>query len=410
MLIHVYTLCQSFSISTLVLLNKTYSLSTTMFSFLEFSSKMAASSNMSALDVSNAIRKLTMEETRDLVFQMGVPLNALDDISAQFDGENRKQHFVQKWLDTKADASWDKLVTGLRQINMDSLATEIQSSFKLKAIAFTTPNLTKEENTSLSITTNFTQSAKNHIKVKVAKASIEHLEGQFSTIKSAARQSLTKKEGRDPNFVDTFRDHLLDLPVSKRRVHIRFFSRNEDEILAAKTVHKLFIILGRYCNYTNYDIIFHIVNRFCHELKERMEIYCDSLTSFEKATTVDVYLCAISAHPGGKLREGFIRMTMKMNKPPSQCTLYEIRELKESIEEEASLESYATYIETPGEGSVCVKLSLIREVGWMVGVVLTAEFRQVHLLTDIAVTTLYGWKIDLTTYLVRNLATCTFSY
>ena len=33
-----------------------------------------------------------------------------------------------------------------------------------------------------------------------------------------------------------------------------------------------------------------------------------------------------------------------------------IRELKESIEEKVALESYAIYIETPGEGSVCVRL------------------------------------------------------
>ena len=38
-------------------------------------------------------------------------------------------------------------------------------------------------------------------------------------------------------------------------------------------------------------------------------------------------------------------MTVVINKPPSECTLYEIRELKEAIEEETSLESYATYID-----------------------------------------------------------------
>ena len=51
-----------------------------------------------------------MEQVRELVFQMGVPLNILDDIVQLLNGENRKQHFVQKWLDMFPDASWEKLV------------------------------------------------------------------------------------------------------------------------------------------------------------------------------------------------------------------------------------------------------------------------------------------------------------
>ena len=88
---------------------------------------MSASSNTSTLEMTNAIRRLTMEETRDLVFQMRVPLNILDDITAQYGGENRKQHFVQAWLDMDRDASWEKLVTGLRKINKNALAAEIES-------------------------------------------------------------------------------------------------------------------------------------------------------------------------------------------------------------------------------------------------------------------------------------------
>ena len=88
---------------------------------------MAALSNPSILEVCNAISQLTVEETRQLVFQMGVELKTLDDIAAQYDGENCKQHYVQAWLDTDPEASWDKLVTGLRKINKNVLATEIES-------------------------------------------------------------------------------------------------------------------------------------------------------------------------------------------------------------------------------------------------------------------------------------------
>ena len=395
---------------------------------------MAASSNLSTLDVSKALKQLNLEDTRELFFQLKVPLNVLDDIAARFDGENRKEHFVQKWLDRNEDASWAKLVAGLREINMNSLATEIESvhlsrvpssgsvslvpssalspppkvgppAYLETASVSATPAgpLTPSPSPSPSpsspsslIAASFTQ------RVEVANASIECLEKEFSDIKFYAKVSLSERETRDKTFAHRFREHLLDLPVTKKQVHVRFFVRNEEEILAADTVKKLFIILRRHCNYMNYEIILHIIKRFCkEELKHRMLNYRDSLTVFEKTTTVDVYLNAISARPGGAISAGFIKMTMKMNRPSSECTLHEIRELKELIEEEACLESYVTYIDSPGESSVCVCLHVHERVGWMVGVVLTPDFKQKHLLSEVTVRTWWGESEEsLTQYLV----------
>ena len=414
---------------------------------------MATSSKISTLKVSNAVSQLTVEETRQLVFQMGVQLKTLDDIAAQYNGENRKQHFVRAWLDMNPDASWDQLITGLREINKNSLATEIESLTKVPVSSSGSPSLLST--TSVSVSAPLPANTACHQetatparvdslppapltatpapvgslppppltatpapagslppatltatpapvvfeqRVKKTRGEIEHFEEKFSDLKYEAQQVLSKKHSENPGFFQWFQNHLLDMLVAKKQIHIRFFTRNEDEILNAKTIQKIFIILSRYCNYSNYEIIFHIVKRFCHhELKGRMESYRDFLTSFEKSTTVDVYLCAISARPGGKIRQGFIRMTMKINKPPSECTLYEIRELKEMIEEEAALESYAMYIDAPEEGSVCVVLHVHKEVGWMVGVVFsTPDFRQKHLLLDV---TIRGQ--DLMKFLVR---------
>ena len=348
--------------------------------------KMTASSSMPTLEVSNAIRRLTMEETRDLMFQMGVPLNVLKDIAEEFKGEYRKQNFAQMWLDMKPDASWEKLVAGLRKINKNALAVEIESDRQIKAARAGDTSLLKPAVDPVQPT---------DPRVEEAKENIERLEKEFSDIKFETKRSLAMKEKEDSVFLDRFRDHLLDLPVSKKQIHVRFFTANEEEIFEAETIRKLFVILGRYCNYFNYEIIFHVVKRFCYELNDRMMSYRDSLTSFEKATTVDVYLCAISARPGGGVSKGFIQMTTKINKLPSACTLYEIRELKEAIEEEASLYSFATYIDAPGKGSIQVVLHVHVEVGWMVGVVFTLDFRRKHLLTDVTVD-----EKDLREYLV----------
>ncbi|CAI8026097.1 Putative ankyrin repeat protein MM_0045 [Geodia barretti] len=372
---------------------------------------MASSSNPSTLQVCDAIRKLSLEETRDLAFQMGVPVKDIDNITERYSGEMQKVHLVQTWMDMVPDASWAKLVAGVRKINKNSLATEIESQFIPRGPVLSSDSssvlstsclpLSAEPSTSVSVAplTPLTPLPPpppvlpppydtDHIfqqRVAETEGSIEHLQEEFSDLKSDARESLSERESQDPKFVRKFRDHLLDLPVTKKQVHVRFFSRNEDDILKAETIQKLFLILGRYCNYTNYEIIFHVVKRFCHTLRGRMTNYRDSLVAFEKSTTVDVYLCAISARPSGKVSEGFIRMTMKISKSPSECSLYEIRELKESIEENASLESYGMYIDNPDEGSVLVVLHVHKEVCRMVVMVLTPDFRNKHLLTEVTV-------------------------
>ena len=103
--------------------------------FPVFPLQMATS--LSTQDVSMVLRHhLSMEETRDLVFQMGVPLNILDDVATTYTGENRKQHFFMKaWLDITPNASWDQLVSGLRIINKIVLAAEIESKYVPKPSA-----------------------------------------------------------------------------------------------------------------------------------------------------------------------------------------------------------------------------------------------------------------------------------
>ena len=354
---------------------------------------MTASGNLSTLEVSNTLGRLTVKKTKHLVFHMGVPLEVLDDIADEFKGEDRKQHFVRAWLDMDPDASWDKLVVGLKKINQNNMGTEIEDKHDLKAFRCS------DSFPPFPTVAHFQPS---NLRVEGVKASIECLEEEYSDIKHEAQRSLIKKQEADSDLFHRFQDHLLDLPVSKKQVHVRFFTRNEDEILKAETFQKLFIILGRYCNYSNYEIIFHVVKRFCHDLKGRMLKYRGSLTTFEKSTTVDIYLCAISARPGGEISLAFTRMTVKLNKPPSECSLYEIRELKESIEEKASLESYAMYIEAPGLGSVCARLRFPKEVGWMVGIVLTPDFKQENRVTEVSVKD-WPWLGDegLDTYLVR---------
>ena len=137
------------------------------------------------------------------------------------------------------------------------------------------------------------------------------------------------------SFLTVFRDRLLDLPVARKASHGKFFRDSEDDFLLAKDMHKMFATLKRHRNYRNYEVLHEVVKRFSKPaLQRRMKEYCKSLEAFEKETRIDIYLRAISA--GVVLWKEISKMTMKMNRSTSTCTLYEIRKLKEDMTETAS--------------------------------------------------------------------------
>ena len=170
---------------------------------------MAVPRKLSTLQVSNAVRPLTVEQVRELIFQLGVPLNILDDTAAEHSGQNLKQHFVKKWLDIDVDASWEKLVSALREINMNSLAADIESAHILNhALAAKVGTSLQPANTNdktplhIAPSTMSTAPATTQIdtypavptvdqpfeyRVEEVKETIESLEKEFFDIKSGAR-------------------------------------------------------------------------------------------------------------------------------------------------------------------------------------------------------------------------------
>ena len=196
---------------------------------------------------------------------------------------------------------------------------------------------------------------------------IENLEDKLVQLACETRAALSDKEKQDKQFLHIFADFLLNFPVSKKVIHVKFFCQSEDEILKAKSIQSLFAIIANYCNYCNYEIILHIVRRFGDaKLNGKLVMYCDSLKKFETNTTIAIYLHAISALPDSDICKGFTQMAMKINKPTSLCTLYEIRQLKDSIVKNASVQPYSVYIGSVAKGSVLVQLRIHPDCAQMV--------------------------------------------
>ena len=364
-----------------------------------------ASTQISPTEVVASLDELTIEKTKELFFHLKVKLKTLNDIDTSHTGNMRKIHYVQAWFDQEAGASWEKIVAGLKQIKMKALAETLTTQKCLGGTLTTahaislTPDLRSSPVTTAPApeasgpqTSGSNEPSLGPValpsspsdRISQVRAEIDRLSDTFSDLMSDTRDEMCARENANPYFLDKFRDRLLDLPVAKKAPHAKFFHKNEDDFLMAKNMQKVFAILRRYCNYNNYELLREVVRRFCEAvLQRRMQEYCESLENFEKVTFIDVYLKAISASV--VLTSKFTKMTVKINKHASICTLHECRKLKEKIAERGSLQLYSMYIEEESIGSVQLKLGFPAScVGWILGV-LTPKFLATHRLSNVVV-------------------------
>ena len=371
---------------------------------------MAASTELSPKDVVNALRTLTDEQTKELFFQLDVPLHVLSSIETRHDGNMRKIYTVQAWFDNDLKPRWEKIVAGLKLIGKKTLAQTVVSQHIIGAPTSVTDNPTADPTNppalaqasgvtqppvptesapvqALSLVPSTTHSSTSHAdKVQQVQLVNEQLRDSFADVICDIQAALCDKEIQDRAFFGKFRSYLLFLPLSKKATHAKFFRESENDIVKAENILRLFAILSRYCDYINYEVILHLVKRFCEEaLKKRMLDYCKSLELFEMTTTVDVYCRAISA--GKKLSLEFQEMALKIEKPSSECTLHEIRKLKEKIAEESALPSYSVYIGGVAESSVLVVLQFPRLTGCVDRMLaaMTPAFLHAYHLTEVVV-------------------------
>ena len=209
---------------------------------------------------------------------------------------------------------------------------------------------------------------------------------EFTTIYGYTARELRRKEAKDKCFVETFCFNLLLSSVRKSILHVRFFSVHEKEILKAENCKEILGILTRHMDYTNYEILHSIIKSWCSPaLNKQMEDYCKSLKKFETSTTVDVYLKAIADEVDEAVRKGFSEMVVKIDKPATQCTLHEVRQLNKEIIKESSLCSYSVYIGAVYRGSVVVRFIFPSSaVGWVLAAI-TPEFMAIHHLIEVTV-------------------------
>ena len=84
-----------------------------------------ASSQLSPRDVVRALQTLNDDKTKQLFYHLDLPIQTLTNIEAKHSGGMLTIHCVHEWINSDLEASWGKIVTGLRHIGMKVLAEEL---------------------------------------------------------------------------------------------------------------------------------------------------------------------------------------------------------------------------------------------------------------------------------------------
>ena len=293
----------------------------------------------------------------------------------------RRIYCMDLWLKSDTDASWMKVVIALKNIDQNHLAKLVESSYcaclpapmrdtRAPSQPFQTrtadPLPTTVDPVRLPAPCRVDQelgepaALEDYSRVDEVQRVVEgssELEQRFFSVVTHVQVYFCDKETESNKFLGNFRITLINLPLSRKFKHMHFLKEKKVLIKGAQDVSEIFEILSPYWNHVDYDLLEHIVLEFGEkEIKLEVERYISDLIEFEKGTSIQSYVEATSGDR--KIPPEFCEIIIKLDRKPSECTLYDIRRFKESVACRSSLSAYSVYLKNVGTGSVEITLAV----------------------------------------------------
>ena len=196
-------------------------------------------------------------------------------------------------------------------------------------------------------------------------------------------------------FVEKLRVTLTTLPVSRRFKHLHFLREQSHHIMQANNVDEIFKILDDFWDYTDFTLLQHLVEKFGEEaLKKEMSEYVAALEQFEKRTTIQESNTASSSnrYPRRNINEipfeylyDFSTVDLQLHRDPAVYTLYNARQLEESLAKRACLEPYAVRLQRVRPSSVAITLMCPRVALELILEALEKDFLETHQIVSVTI-------------------------
>ena len=100
---------------------------------VQIMSHQATTTDLNMLNVLNALSSLSLAETKGVAILLGVPLNVVSDIDSLHNGAvTRKAQYIQAWLNTDPNRSWERIIDCLHRNGFAAIASNITSQYLLR--------------------------------------------------------------------------------------------------------------------------------------------------------------------------------------------------------------------------------------------------------------------------------------
>lgn len=397
----------------------------------------AMSDRLYLKDIATALKNLTWSRVKAMCVQLDMELSTLTQIEQKYsDVSDRTLHSMDIWRRNDPEPTWARIVTALNAIDENSLATRIKqqhcrpmetpptspdnqpvaasnnpsppgtSSTSTISTSFSnqinpqpvqhtysSPSLPLSPEPSAEATqqgcvqgqhaTAVAQLDPNRIEEVAHEAS--QLQNQFVSVLTHTKIEFSRKPAK---FLAELSITLTTLPVSEKFKHLQFLRKKRDFFMNASSVDEIFKVLDDHWNYTEYALLQHLVQEFGGKaLKREMNKYVADLEQFEKRTTIQESNTAAPNSSFSMMHGDYNSSTMELQLPrdPKTCTLYEARQVKESVAKRACLAPYVVHMPTIRSNSVTITLMCPRVVLELIVLALDREFLETHQIISVII-------------------------
>ena len=301
-------------------------------------------------------------------------------------------HSIQAWLDYDFEVSWEKVFFALCKIGKNADAERLQSQYSESApqatqttsvIETPLPEASRVQDDQPDVCGGAAAQSPSADTTRMVAKEAADLSEKFVNVLSEAKAQLIDYESKaklidleSTKFLTKFRTFLTTLPLSSKHKHLKFLKEEKPALKAANDIDEIFDVIEPYLTYTDYSLLKSIIAKFCsEELNKIMASYILELEEYETKTTVHD---AQNTIHGRKIPNGSQPVVIYTDLPPTDCTLYKVRQIREAIADEAALEPYAHLQLAVHASAVTIVLAFPQHALSLVAQAMTADFLSTH--------------------------------
>ena len=166
--------------------------------------------------------------------------------------------------------------------------------------------------------------------------------------------------------MDTFKVRLASVDAKKQKHHETALN----EIIGSREkIEDIWIQLGFYMNFLNYELLEHVLDKFEDDipedkvkqytlLQERMRMYIVRIHAFFKSTRVCDFIELWPTLTDSPPKRDLHQFIVKCNKPWDTCTLYDLEQIKDGLARKLLLPKYSLFLQSAHESSITVIFSI----------------------------------------------------